>query len=268
MRASTLKVMNCGTSFNIAMRFALSVLVWILSILVVLILFPVSLIIWFITYPFDEERRIFHKWMLIHGIIISWMIPLRRIKVEGRDKYNKDQTYIIVSNHQSILDILILNRLRYRFRWISKIENMKVPVLGWYLLMAKYITIDRGNPESKALMMQKSLESIRKRISIMIFPEGTRSLNGQLGPFKLGAFQLAIMADKPVLPVIVDGTGNILPKHGIVFGPGNVIRLKVLDPIYPGSFGTGDPEELAVKLRNLMTEELEKLRNETGIGDQ
>ena len=267
MRVFVLQKMNYGNSFKIAMNLVLSVIVWILSIIVVMILLPISALIWFITYPFDDERTIFHTWMLIHGIILSRMIPFWKIRIEGRDKYKKDKTYIIISNHQSILDILIVNCLWYRFRWISKIENMKVPVLGWYLRMAKYITIDRGNPDSKAVMMQKSLESLRKGISIMIFPEGTRSLNRQIGPFKPGAFQLAVMADKPILPVIIDGTGNVLPKHGIVFTPGHTLRMRVLDPIYPGSFGTGDPEELAGKLRILMVEELEKLRNETGIGN-
>ena len=206
--------------------------------------------------------------MIWHGIILSCIIPFWRIRIEGRDNYDRDKTYVIISNHQSILDILILNCLRYRFRWISKIENTKLPVLGWYLRMAKYITIDRGNPDSKAVMMQKSLDSLRQGISIMIFPEGTRSLNNEMGSFKLGAFQLAIMADKPVLPVIVDGTGNALPRHGMVFTPGHTLRIKVLDPVYPGSFGTADPEELSQKLRTIMVKELASIRKAQNDGKE
>jgi 1-acyl-sn-glycerol-3-phosphate acyltransferase len=126
--------------------------------------------------------------------------------------------------------------------------------------MAKYIAVDRGNKESKAEMMEKSVESLRKGISIMMFPEGTRSRDGEIAPFKLGAFQLALMTDKSILPVIVDGTGGILPKHGLMFSSGNKLKIKVLDPVHPGTFGTADPEELASKFRSLMIDELKKMR--------
>jgi 1-acyl-sn-glycerol-3-phosphate acyltransferase len=235
---------------------------------VTVILFPVSLIIWFLTYPFDNERTLFHWWMVIHSIIIVRLIPIWKIEISGREKVNRGTPYIIISNHQSMLDILILNCLRYRYRWISKVENSRVPVLGWYLKMAKYITIDRGNPESREIMLGKSVESLRKGISIMIFPEGTRSLDSEIGPFKLGAFQMAIMADKTILPVIVDGTGKVLPKRGLVFSPGQILKIRILDPVHPGMFNTSDPEELAQKMRNLMVEELNLERNKQKLDKQ
>jgi 1-acyl-sn-glycerol-3-phosphate acyltransferase len=136
-----------------------------------------------------------------------------------------------------------------------------VPVIGWYLRMAKYITVDRGNRESKEVMMAAAAESLKKGISIMIFPEGTRSPDGEPGLFKLGAFQLAMMTDKPILPVVLDGTGGVLPKHGFVFSMGHRLKIKVLDPVHPGSFGTSNPEELADRFRGLITGELHKMRN-------
>jgi 1-acyl-sn-glycerol-3-phosphate acyltransferase len=126
--------------------------------------------------------------------------------------------------------------------------------------MAKYIAVDRGNKDSKAEMMDKSAQSLRKGISIMMFPEGTRSHDREIAPFKLGAFQLALSTDKSILPVIVDGTGGILPKHGLMFSSGNNLKIKVLDPVHPGSFGTANPEELAIKFRTLMVDELKKMR--------
>jgi 1-acyl-sn-glycerol-3-phosphate acyltransferase len=240
----------------------ISIVVWIICMSLTLILFPVSVFIWFITYPFDRERTITHWWLVIQAVFFSRIVPLWRLKVEGREKAKKHIPYVIISNHQSLLDILILNCLWYRFRWISKIENYKVPVIGWYLRMANYITVDRGDKESKAIMMERSAESLRNGISIMIFPEGTRSADREIGPFKLGAFQLAIMTDKSILPVIVDGTGGMLPKHGLIFSTGHHLRIKVLDPVHPGSFGTADPEELASKFWNLMISELRKIREE------
>lgn len=241
----------------------ISVLVWIICLSLTIVLFPVSVIIWFLTYPFDRERGVIHWWLVIQGVMFSRIIPLWRIKVEGREKARRGTAYVIISNHQSLLDILILNCLRYRFRWISKIENYRVPVIGWYLRMAKYITIDRGNKDSKTEMIDISARTLRKKISIMIFPEGTRSVDREIAPFKLGAFELALMTDKPVLPVIVDGTGGVLPKHGLIFSSGHHLKIRVLDPVYPGSFGTANPEELAQKFRNIMISELKKMRGES-----
>ena len=97
----------------------------------------------------------------------------------------------------------------------------------------------------------------------MLFPEGTRSLNKEIGFFKRGAFQLALQAGVPILPVLIDGTGGILPKHGFIFGNGRHIRIRVLDPVKPEDFGTDIPDELASRFGSMMTAELKKLRMET-----
>jgi 1-acyl-sn-glycerol-3-phosphate acyltransferase len=239
-----------------------SSLVWILILGYTVVLFPLSFLIWLLLFPFDHNRTITHWFLVFQGCLLTKLVPIWKIRVEGREKAIKGTPYIIISNHQSILDILIMNCLQYRFRWISKIENFKVPILGWYLRMAKYIVVDRGNKESKAAMMEKSAESLRNGISIMLFPEGTRSLEREIAPFKLGAFQLALITDKSILPVVVDGTGGVLPKHGMKFSFGNILKLKVLDPVHPGSFGTADPEVLALRFKNMMADELKKMRQE------
>jgi 1-acyl-sn-glycerol-3-phosphate acyltransferase len=237
-----------------------SFFIWIFNIAFGIIMFPVTFLVWFILYPFDRRRVVTHWLLVFQSIIISWLIQLRKIQIEGREKAQKETAYVIISNHQSIIDILIINCLRYRYRWISKIENLRVPLLGWYIRMADYIVVDRGNKESKSEMMEKSAENIRNGISIMIFPEGTRSTDKEIGLFKQGAFQLALMTDKSILPILIDGTGELLPKHGLVFSHGSRLRIKVLDPVHPGTFGTGNPEELAGKFRDLMIDELKKMR--------
>ena len=187
-------------------------------------------------------------------------MPIWKIHIEGREKAAKGMTYVIISNHQSLLDILLINSLRYKFKWISKIENFNIPVIGLYLKMADYIIVDRQNEESKIEMLAKSYNFLKKGISIMIFPEGTRSLNNEIGFFKRGAFQLALQADVPILPVLIDGTGGILPKHGLIFSSGHHIRIRVLDPINPATFGTDTPENLALQLSVFMTSRLNELR--------
>jgi 1-acyl-sn-glycerol-3-phosphate acyltransferase len=96
----------------------------------------------------------------------------------------------------------------------------------------------------------------------MMFPEGTRSPNNEIGFFKRGAFQLAVQANTPILPVLIDGTGGILPKHGMIFGSGHHIRIKVLDQVNPEDFGTDNPDILALKFSVLMKSALQELRAE------
>jgi 1-acyl-sn-glycerol-3-phosphate acyltransferase len=239
-----------------------SIIVWITGLCFVVITFPLTLVIWLLALPFDRGRSITHWILMYQSLFFSLLVPIWKIRIEGREKGIPGTTYVIISNHQSILDILMLNCLRYKYKWISKIENINAPVIGWYLKMADYIIVDRGNEESKIEMLERSYYCLKKGISIMIFPEGTRSLNNEIGFFKRGAFQLALQANVPILPVLVDGTGGILPKHGLIFKSGNRIRIRVLDPVYPESFGTDTPESLALKFNLLMSSELSKLRGE------
>jgi 1-acyl-sn-glycerol-3-phosphate acyltransferase len=221
-----------------------------------------TLAIWLLTFLFDKNRVVIHWMLMRESMILIRLIPVWKIKIEGIEKAEKGKTYVIISNHQSVLDILIINCLKYRFKWISKSENFRVPVIGQYLMMADYIVFDRNDDESKNEMLATSFNCLRNRISIMMFPEGTRSTDNEIGFFKRGAFQLALQANIPILPVLIDGTGGILPKHGLIFGNGHHIRIRVLDPVNPEDFGTGIPENLALKFSLFMREELNKLREE------
>jgi len=237
-----------------------SIFVWFVGILYMIVFFPVTFVIWLLVLPFDRDRRVIHRILMYQSLIFCRIMPIWKISVEGRNKAEKGITYVIISNHQSILDILLINSLLYRFKWVSKVENMKVPILGWYLRMAGYISVDRGNRESKDEMMEESQKCLENGTSVMLFPEGTRSADGEISFFKRGAFQLAIATGRPILPVLIDGTGGILPKHGLIFGSGYRIRIRVLDPVQAESFGTDDHDVVAMKFSNFMREELKKLR--------
>jgi 1-acyl-sn-glycerol-3-phosphate acyltransferase len=241
-----------------------SLWVWVSSLIFVMIGFPVAVLLWLLSLPFDRRRLMSNRWMVIQGIILTKMNFFWKVIVEGKEKIDQKQAYVIVPNHQSMLDIVIFNMLHHRLRWISKIEVFKIPVLGWEMRMVKYIELERGNKHSVVRMMEKCVSSLREGISIVIFPEGTRSLTGTIGKFKTGAFQLAIKTDKPLLPVLIDGTGDVLPKNGLTFRINKVIRIKVLDPIFPGQFGTGDPDELASRVNTLMREAMDELRSSPG----
>lgn len=240
-----------------------SILVWIIGICFMVILFPLTFLIWLLVLPFDKKRVIVHRLLVNQSFILTRIMPVWGIKTQGREKAIPGATYVLISNHQSILDILIINSLRYNYKWISKIENEKVPFLGWYLKMADYITVNRGNEESKVEMLERSLACLKVGTSIMLFPEGTRSADNEIGFFKRGAFQLAIQAGVPILPIVLDGTGGILPKHGLIFGSGHHIKVRVFDPVMPESFGTANPDELALKFSNMMKKWLSEIREES-----
>jgi len=240
-----------------------SLWVWFSSITFVLLAFPVALILWLLALAFDRRRLMNNRWMVIQGIVLTKMSPFWKVIVDGREKIDQKQAYIIIPNHQSLLDIVFFNMLRHRLRWVSKIEIFRVPLVGWEMKMVKYIELIRGNKASVIKMMEKCVESLQDGISVVIFPEGTRSLTGAIGKFKTGAFQLAVKTDKPLLPVLIDGTGEIMPKKGgIIFRNRRIVRIRVLDPIFPGQFGTGDPEELAIRVQNMMVTAMDQLRSE------
>ena len=239
-----------------------SVWTWISSIIFITLALPVAMLLWLIAIPFDRRRLMNNRWMVIQGIVLTKMSPFWKVVVDGREKIDQNQAYVIVPNHQSMLDIVFFNMLHHRLRWVSKIEVFKIPIVGWEMRMVKYIELVRGNKASVVKMMEKCVESLRDGISVVIFPEGTRSLTGAIGKFKPGAFQIAVKTDKPLLPVLIDGTGDILPKKGFIFGNRSVVRIRVLDPIFPGNFKTGDPDELAAMVHAQMVSAMEQLRSE------
>lgn len=240
-----------------------SVILWITGVGFIIIFFPVTLIVWVVFFPFDSKRSAIHLILMQQSYLLVKMIPIWKIKIEGREKAKRGETYVIISNHQSVLDTLIINCLRYRFKWVSKIENMKIPVLGLYLRMADYITVNRGNEDSKVEMLEKSLNCLKNGTSVMIFPEGTRSKDMEIALFRRGAFQLAIEAGVPILPIMLEGTGGILPKHGLIFSSGFNITIRVLDPVYPDAFPTKNVDELSEVFRTKIASELKELRTKS-----
>jgi 1-acyl-sn-glycerol-3-phosphate acyltransferase len=236
-----------------------SALAWLTGIIILVVFFPVSFIIWIITLPFDRNRKVMHRILVLQSIILVRIIPFWKLKIEGKEKIPRGRPFVMISNHSSLADILMINCLGCNFKWISKIENTRVPVLGWYLRMADYITVDRDDEESKITMLARSLVCLRNGISLMIFPEGTRSTGNTPGFFKRGAFQLAIEAGVPLLPLVLKGTGDLLPKHGFILGDTRHIVIRVLDPVYPESFETDDAIVLGERFRNMISSALNKI---------
>jgi 1-acyl-sn-glycerol-3-phosphate acyltransferase len=215
-------------------------------------LFPVAVVLWAVTLPFDPRLRWLHAFTCFWASLYTWVNPAWPVRIEGREKIRRDATYVMVANHQSLLDILVLFRLFVHFKWVSKIENFRIPLIGWNMRLNRYIQLRRGDRSSVVQMLTQARETLAEGNSVMIFPEGTRSPDGRLRAFKTGAFLLAQTARLPVLPIVIEGTASALPKRGFVLQGRHRIRVSVLDEIPPEGFAAESPEELAARVQALI----------------
>lgn len=217
------------------MRVIGSLVFWGFVVLSSALMFPIAVLIWAVTAPFDPRRRALHAFTCFWASLYTWLNPAWRVTIHGRDLVKPDTTYMFVANHLSLLDILVLFRLFYDFKWVSKAEIFKVPAIGWNMRMNRYIALKRGDRDSVVEMLARCRQTLAQGSSVMMFPEGTRSADGQMRAFKTGAFELAVEAQVPIVPIAIQGTGNALPKHGFVLRGRHPITVTVLPPFAPGS---------------------------------
>ncbi len=155
----------------------------------------------------------------------------------------------MVANHQSLVDILILFRIFKHFKWVSKSEIFKIPFVGWNMSLNRYIKLKRGNMKSNLRMMKECEKNLLSGNSILIFPEGTRSTDGKVKTFKEGAFDLARKCKLPILPIVIQGTGSVLPKKGLVLRGNHSMKITILDEIPYSDFTSIESNTLAEKVR-------------------
>ena len=233
--------------------FIASIFTWIFFFVSSLVFFPILALIRAFTQPFDSRRLwLAHQFTSIWGSSFTWLNPLWKVKITGKNNIEKGKTYVMVSNHQSLLDILVLFRLFRQYKWVAKIELFKVPILGWTMLLNRYIAIDRTNKTSHLKMMKKCEINLANRNSIMIFPEGTRSEDGQIQSFKDGAFKLALDTHTDILPIVLSGTAESIPKSGLMFKKFQTIRVQVLPAVPYNQFSGKSVRELANEVREMM----------------
>jgi 1-acyl-sn-glycerol-3-phosphate acyltransferase len=172
-----------------------------------------------------------------------------RLQVTGREKLVPDQPYVIMSNHQSHIDILtVYTALPLQIRWVMKQELRKMPIFGYACERMGHIYVQRGNSESARASMAAAARRIAKGTSVVFFPEGTRSRTGRIGRFKTGGFRLAIEAGVPILPVSIWGTRHMLPPNEwkVRSGP---IRVTISDPIPTDGLVLEDMADLMARTR-------------------
>jgi len=235
-----------------------SIIAWLFLIVMCFPLFAIDLIIWLLTFWWDKRALVLHQFSVFWALLHVWLNPLWNISIKGRENIGKSKTYVIISNHQSALDIVILYRLYTHFKWIAKRELFRVPFIGWNLKLNRHVPIDRASARSAVVMMKRALDHLEQGSSILIFPEGTRSEDGAIRRFKDGAFVIAKKAEVAILPVVINGTLETLPKSGMVGGR-QTFTIHVLPEIPYSSFKDKSTSDIAKEMHELLTEEHKKI---------
>jgi 1-acyl-sn-glycerol-3-phosphate acyltransferase len=190
---------------------------------------PVVALVLLVTWPFDRNRTAAGRLLRLCGAFVSRSFPFWRIRIEGQWPAGRT-AHVVVANHQSFLDIFLLSNLPREMKWVAKRELFKIPWVGWAFFLVGDIAIDRGEAASAVKVMGKARRYLENGMNVMIFPEGTRSKDGKLLPFKAGAFKLAIDAGVPVLPIVVSGSAQGMPKGSPWVRPAKLV-VRILEPV-------------------------------------
>lgn len=208
-----------------------SIAIWLAFIVLGIVLFAGAAVIWLLTLPFDPNRRVLQQYSCLWAAIYVGVNPFWSVSISGLEHVDRKKPYVMVSNHQSMADILVVFRSFLHFKWVSKKSMFKVPLLGWNMWLNGYIPIERGDAASREACMAHCRRWLAQGSSVFFFPEGTRSADGTMRSFKLGAFQLALETGTEILPMVIRGSRYAIPKHSIVLSRKARMSLEVLPPI-------------------------------------
>ncbi len=237
-----------------------SIIFYIFTLIQLTFFFILSVLALVVCFPFDKPRRVVHSLSRAICMCFWYGVPTWRRKIEGLENIDKKKSYVIVINHNSMVDILALYFLPLNFRWVSKREVFRIPYIGQLLTIHGDIAIDRSKgADSMRKVTEDGKMWIGRGASIAMFPEGTRSKSGEMGRFKQGAFALAKEAGVEILPVVMHGTRTVLNKFYLVNWR-NVLKVSVLPPISAEEVAATPMPELMEKTRTMMCEKYNQLR--------
>jgi 1-acyl-sn-glycerol-3-phosphate acyltransferase len=235
--------------------------IWTWSVLAgcLVLFFPLIMAWRIVGWPFDRMNYLGGRLFRLAGGLTARLTPRWHFTVRGVLPADPRHPYVVVSNHESFADMLLLCLLPWEMKWLSKIEIMWVPVLGWLMWAARDVGVKRGRSKSAKLAMAECRKRLAGRVSVVFFPEGTRAPTEQLLPFKDGAFRLAIDAGVPILPVAIYGTRHAIARHDWRINPATAV-VEVLEPEPTDGVSL---HELKAKVRQRIESARERLRLES-----
>lgn len=213
-----------------------SVLYFLYGLYQYIIVWPIMVVLTLFTAVFTMIFVPFRNAEFVHRVQQFWSRSFYRlmflpVTVEGLEHIQPGQSYVFVSNHQSMFDVwLIYGWLPVIFKWLMKAELRKVPFVGIACKAAGHIFVDRKNPKAAMESMENIKKQLKDGVCTVIFPEGTRTKDGQVGRFKRGAFQIALDLKLPIIPISLSGCYDVLPK-GKPFVYRRPVRMYVGEPI-------------------------------------
>lgn len=222
---------------------------------IVLISLPFSLVIIILGLADPHGKGVYHIFRFWCCVSL-WIVGVR-LKVRHCGALDRTRVYVFVANHQSMIDIPVLVHAlpEFQLRWIAKKELLLVPFLGWAMWASKHLTVDRSKISDAKQILEKAQAKLANKVSVVVFPEGTRSPDGRLLPFKRGGFLLAQRADAPVVPVTIKGSAAVLPKGDWRLRKGEV-EVIVGQEVRPDP--ASDPRQLLQHVRNVIAKGLEE----------
>ena len=234
---------------------------WVTTVLVVFFGFFYVAAVWLVTAPFDRGR--YHAGRAFRQLAVAQVTlnPLWHFETDGEAPNNPRLPYVAVSNHESYADIFLISHFPWEMKWLSKDTIFRIPVMGWMMHMANDIPIKRGKRESVVSALAGCRERLSRKVSVMIFPEGTRSRTDELLPFKDGAFKLAIEAGAPILPIAVAGTRDCMAKGSFAFRRARA-KARVLAPIPTTGLTNADVPALRDRTRDMIDAARRQLQRE------
>ena len=239
----------------------LSVIFYLYTIVICTVMLIVSAVAFVLTVPFDKQRKIVHELSRLLVNMFYCVPPMWRRQVEGLENIDRNKPYVIVLNHRSMTDIMALYFVPLQFRWVSKREVFRIPFFGQFLVLHGDIAIERGNgAEAMRKVTAKGKQWLDRGVCVSIFPEGTRSKDGEIHRFKAGAFVLAKEAGVEILPIVMDGTDSMVRPNRL-FRWKNTIKIKILPPVTAEHVAAADQKALADEVHDSMVAALNELRS-------
>ena len=243
------------------MQRLVSAWVWTVWVLSVLLGFPIACLLFLVTAPFDPGRYVVGRFFRLVGKSGAVLNPWWRFHTTGLHIADPRRPYVAVANHESYADIFLLCYLPWEMKWLAKQTIFNIPVMGWMMRMAGDVPVVRGDKSSAVGALEACRDRLAKNVSIMIFPEGTRSPDDELLQFKGGAFSLAVECQVPVLPIAIAGTRTAMAKHSFQVNRATA-ACRVLEPIETKGMGPRDVPALRNRVRTLIDEARRELRAE------
>lgn len=211
-------------------------------------------------FLFDKNRRLLSYIACVWGYHFVQLNPLWRVRFLGRSNFDPKSTYVVVANHQSIFDVFVLSGLQRTFKWVSKESLFELPFFGWNMYLKQDIAIKRGDMSSIKAMMSCCTAWLKRGETILMFPEGTRSEDGEMIAFRDGSFRLAAQNNVAILPVVLNGTREVLPKAAKQLKFSGDVEVRILPPVYPAQFNNS-VSELKRYVHTLMKDTLAEMRD-------